>query len=475
MIYFAWLIRLPGILFLSEVKPSRRVGTVIKILTGSTFIALAPQALRFWFHFPFIVSIALWVFSAWLLTIILSVYSDTSYKQLSLDERWRRACIETGFLLMNPDTMKKQIIPRIIKKLPNMLLIHASSVTARELEEISDKIAGAMGIHIWSVRNHVSGGEMRPGLLQVHYTTKDLPHKIPLSKMPKPDKNMIVWGMEYGGWFRMPLRQCIHGAVIGQSGQGKSVLLRSLLVQLYCENPGSTFLLLDFKAKQEFGAYEGLPNVAIYDRHKEAVEALRIVYGEYKHRSNAIVKHQVEHAADLGFPPIFIFVDELAAALAGYDKPFKYKGKNIPSYPGQLAAAMVTSTQLYRSAHIYVFAGTQRMDAKSIPAQFRENLGVRCAFKVGSKEASMMLLNYADAFKLPNIPGRFILASEIGAFKQLQAPYISKKDARQYMQEHAGKETDLFQQITKKAAAGRQPEGMSREDIQAILAEAVPE
>lgn len=453
---FSWLIRLPGILFLSENSLKSRFGAVLKIILYCAFVAFSPQIARFWIILHPIFDVALWIFSFALFAALLSIYSSQAYARMSISERWKRACIECGFLLIDPNTNKKTVIPGIAKKEPNLLIVNSRATTPRQIEEFSDSLAGAMGVHIWHISTYTAGGEVRPGFTEIHYTTYDMPHMIPFRKMPKPEAGELYWGYSVDGWLKRKIRDDIHIAIIGQSGQGKSVLMRSLFLQLYFCNPGATFLLIDFKAKQEFGVYEQFPNVAVFDSHKPLIAALKAVHGEYLRRSSALVKYRAEHAADLNIPPVFIFIDELANALSGHKNMVQWNGKKIPSYPMQLAQRLISASQLYRSANIYIIAGAQRMDAESIPPQFRENLGTRCAFRVGSQQSSIMLLNYADAFKLERIPGRFILATETGLHKKLQAPYVSKQDAVKLLQKCNYSPTPLFQAIKNAVASSQQ-------------------
>lgn len=454
---FVWLFRLPGILFLSENSLKSRFGAIFKIVLSCAFVAFSPQIARFWIVLHPAISLALWIFSFLFLSVLLSIYSSQAYSSMSISERWKHACIECGFLLIDPTTNKKSIIPRVAKKLPNLLVINSRSTTAREIEEFSDNLAGAMGVHIWHISTHTAGGEVRPGFTEIHYTTHDMPHFIHFRKMPMPGPGEVYWGFSVDGWVKRRIRDDIHIAIIGQSGQGKSVLMRSLFAQLYFCNPGATFLMFDFKAKQEFGPYERLTNVTVIDQHRPAIAALKAVHAEYMKRSNALVKHQAEHAADLNIPPVFIFFDELANALSGHKNMIQWNGKKIPSYQMQLAQRLISASQLYRSANIYIIAGAQRMDAESIPPQFRENLGTRCAFRVGSQQSSIMLLNYADAFKLERIPGRFIIATETGLHKKLQAPYISKQETVKLLEKCNHKPTALLQAIKNAVAGSQQP------------------
>lgn len=453
MIFFAWFPYFFKILLgLREVAFHDRVLKVLSIITWalvwaillnmSYVIPLAVSGIKIHWFFEGLIQ----VLSVIVMFGIMGVYSVRYYNTNSINKRWVNACIETQFLLINPKTGKKEDIPRLVGKHPDRLIVQSRSYTAQEFENIADKLAGAMGVHINMVTPLISAGEVRQGFVEIWYSMKDLPFNIPFKNVPI-NRGWLVFGYGISGWVKMPLRKIVHMLVFGMSGQGKTVFQRILLLQAYISNPESTFILFDFKMKQEFGAYDGIKNAVVIDNHEEAIAVMKLVHGEYAYRSGEIVKNRAEHAADLGFPPIFIIIDEVSEALVGHKDDFKGNGKSFPSWAKQFAQMLTSGSKLYRSSNIFIFAGAQRLDAEAAPTQFRDNLKVRVAFKTGSAETSKMVLIYAHAFKLPAIPGRMMLWDmESGKYHKAQVPFIEKDQAAQLLEKHSADrgETRLY-------------------------------
>ncbi|MHC4325430.1 MAG: hypothetical protein ACYSUX_14290, partial [Planctomycetota bacterium] len=235
-IFFGWILYIWKILFrLTEVRFSERFRKVMEILAGSATVVIGLNSI-----YVLVPMATGWMILIQTLSLfaglgLMSAFSARFFFANSIDERWKNACKETEFVIMNPETGKKTDLPQIVGKYSDRLVIHSRSITANEIEKFADKLAGAMGIHINLVSPLIVQGELKQGFVEIWYSTKDLPFNIPFGKTPM-EARALTFGYGVAGWVKMPLKKIVHLLVFGMSGQGKTVFLRNLLLQAYINN-----------------------------------------------------------------------------------------------------------------------------------------------------------------------------------------------------------------------------------------------
>lgn len=102
----------------------------------------------------------------------------------------------------------------------------------------------------------------------------------------------VVLGISYRGQIKIDLNDSPHVLSAGETGSGKSVILRCCLWQLIQQ--GARVIMIDFKGGVEFGIdYEQYGEV-ITDR-KRAAEVLKDVVEEMKHRLEELRQARVKN------------------------------------------------------------------------------------------------------------------------------------------------------------------------------------
>lgn len=202
------------------------------------------------------------------------------------------------------------------------------------------------------------------------------------------------------------LNRTPHVLAAGETGSGKSVVLRCCLWQLI--NQSARVYMFDFKGGVEFGIdYEQFGEV-ITDR-KRAVEVLEMLVEENSARLTLFrqlrVKNLPEYNKKTGknLCRIGVFCDEIAEMLdrKGISKEDK------PMYD-RIEGLISTLARLSRATGINLFLGVQRPDANVLTGQIKNNIPVRICGRFADKSASEIVLNSTAAVNLPDIKGRFL-------------------------------------------------------------------
>ena len=222
--------------------------------------------------------------------------------------------------------------------------------------------------------------------------------------------------------------------------------LRSLIVQAMCVHPGAVCIGLDFKQGSEFHIFEGRGNFILADNFEQAALILDEVYQEYFRRADLVKENEVENVYQIRGPngervnPIFIFGDEMAEVFYPLSK---LESKETVEAQKLVVDRLSKLARLARFVGVHLILATQRPDAKAIDPQVRSMLKTRIAFKLSQKEDSILWLNRAAALELPDIPGRFLLATENGVFEQLQGLFVSKQEVKEMLKGRMSKCTML--------------------------------
>ncbi len=202
------------------------------------------------------------------------------------------------------------------------------------------------------------------------------------------------------------LNKTPHCLFAGETGSGKSVLLRTCLWQMITK--GAKVYMIDFKGGVEFGLdYEEFGEV-ITER-KRALKVLTQLCKENEERlalfRNMRAKNLAEFNRKTGknLCRIGVFCDEIAEML---DKTGVSK-EDKPLYE-QIEAKLATLARLSRATGINLFLGVQRPDAKILPGQIKNNIPVRVSGRFADKTASEIVLGTTAAVNLPEIKGRFL-------------------------------------------------------------------
>lgn len=237
----------------------------------------------------------------------------------------------------------------------------------------------------------------------------------------KKDSGVITVGKSALAEITFDLNRVPHVLAAGETGSGKSVILRLILWQFI--NQGSRVYMLDFKGGVEFGIdYERYGEVVT--ERKRALQILTELETENAKRLALFremrVKNIVEYNRKTGrnLCRIGVFCDELAEML---DK--KGAAKELKEQMEKIEGKISTLARLSRATGINLILGMQRPDANVLTGQIKNNIPVRISGRFADKTASEIVLGSTDACSIPDIKGRFIY--KVGnEMQQFQAYYF---------------------------------------------------
>ncbi len=236
------------------------------------------------------------------------------------------------------------------------------------------------------------------------------------------EEGVLNFGKSISSEIKIDLDEQPHVLVAGQTGSGKSVLMRCLLWQVYFQ--GADVYMIDFKAGVEFGLdYEKIGKVMTEvdetlklletliventDRLKKFREAKVKNLKEYNKKFKTHLKRKV------------VFIDEMAQLMdsSGVDKETKAKLEKI-SY------CIATLARTARASGINLVLGAQRPDANVMNGQIKNNVTVRVCGRFADGPVSEIVLGNNKAKRLPEIKGRFLFKVDANTI-EFQAYYFN--------------------------------------------------
>jgi hypothetical protein len=195
-----------------------------------------------------------------------------------------------------------------------------------------------------------------------------------------------------------------HWLVAGATGQGKSVLLNTVLVQAVQRSPRDVQLALIDPKRVELAPYGHVPHLwaPIATEIDDAVTLLRDAVEEMEQRYRALKAAGVRNLDGLqrvtGSSParLLIVVDELGDLMRGKD----------------VEPLLVRLASLGRAAGIHLLLATQRPSADVITGVLKGSLPGRIALRTASGVDSRVILDETGAENLTKT-GEFILRSGV--------------------------------------------------------------
>lgn len=222
-----------------------------------------------------------------------------------------------------------------------------------------------------------------------------------------PEKNgTITVGQSALETITFDLNRVPHVLVAGETGSGKSVILRTCLWQMI--NQGCKVYMIDFKGGVEFGIQYERYGEVITDRAR-ALEVLTQLCNENEYRLSIFRDLEVKNLAEYNKKTgqnlcrIGVFSDEIAEML---DK--KGVAKQDKEIFDKIEGKLSTLARLSRATGINLFLGVQRPDANVLTGQIKNNIPVRISGRFADKAASEIVLGNTAATELPDIKGRFL-------------------------------------------------------------------
>lgn len=230
------------------------------------------------------------------------------------------------------------------------------------------------------------------------------------------NRNIVALGLNYEGIVTMDFTQTPHTFVAGETGSGKSNILKCMIYQ--CLVKGHEVKLIDFKRGVSFSAFDEY--VETYADYEPILTVLQELVRETNQRLDLLRENRVEDmehyneiaTGDSKLKRIVVFIDELAELMrSGARQENK-----------EMINCLETLTRLSRATGINLVMGIQRPDATIINGQIKNNVSMRICGRFVDPEPSRIMLGNDRATQLPQVKGRFLIKD--GNCKEFQAFYI---------------------------------------------------
>lgn len=234
------------------------------------------------------------------------------------------------------------------------------------------------------------------------------------------DENALNIGMGYSGVVGMDLEKYPHAFIAGDTGSGKSNILKCMIHQALIKD--YDVVLIDFKRGVSFSDF--IDEVDVVYEYPEALKVLKALVEETKNRLDLFRKARVDnindynHFANNYLNRKIVFIDELAELLVSPDKE---TSKAIND-------CIVTLTRLSRAVGINLIMGIQRPGSDVISGQIKSNVSYRVCGYYPDGPVSEIVLGNRMASELPRISGRFIIKDN--DFKEVQCFFFDKMHNR---------------------------------------------
>lgn len=231
-----------------------------------------------------------------------------------------------------------------------------------------------------------------------------------------------------------------HLLIAGETGSGKSVMLRSIITTLILSNAFVDLYLADMK-RSEFHVFRNREKVkAVMTDKTQLSKCLLWIQKEMVKRGNLLDEYEVEHIKEYNKLKgvekkryIVLCIDEVALLK---------KEKDLMDIIEEISC-------IGRALGIFLILSMQRPDSKVMEGQLKNNLTVRYAFRHSDKINSNISLGQGSQFDASTIQsnesGRFFFKNEKTVL--LQSPLLELKDARKLLEPYKrpdGEVIDVF-------------------------------
>lgn len=223
-----------------------------------------------------------------------------------------------------------------------------------------------------------------------------------------------------------------HGLCVGATGSGKSEFLRSLVISLLVSHSPEqlTMVLVDYKGGATFAPFEGVPHVSgIITNLQDDVSLVDRVHaslsGEVQRRQEVLKAagnisnitdyqlHRTErarHGEELApLPHLFVVIDEF--------------GELLTARP-DFIELFLSIGRIGRSVGVHLLLSSQRIEAGKLRG-LETYLSYRVGLRTLSDSESRTVLDTADAFHLPALPGWGYLKVDTTVYTRFRAGYVS--------------------------------------------------
>lgn len=216
-----------------------------------------------------------------------------------------------------------------------------------------------------------------------------------------------------------------HLLIAGETGSGKSVMLRAILTSLIqYKRKGLQLHLADLK-RSEFHLFRNIDIVAsLMNEKKDVKKCVSWFHKQLEKRGDLLDLHEVSHVDEL---PEEARVDYLVLCIDEF---------SILRDMTETMNQLIDLSALGRALGIYLILSTQRPDRKIIDGLMKANLTVRYAFKHADKINSRITLGEGAKEDASSIDeedkGKFFM--RFSGCKFIQSPYLTTEDAKKLLE-----------------------------------------
>ena len=246
-----------------------------------------------------------------------------------------------------------------------------------------------------------------------------------------------------------------HTLVAGSTGWGKSVLTRSLILQIINNFPSTELELFDFKAGTELGIFKDLKQTKSFIiRPHQAEDEINRIYGEIEDRFTAITstnsRDWMEHnkKSRNKMTPKFIVIEEFTILL---------------DQSKEMSITLTKCLAIARAVGVFFVFTSQRFDSKIIDSRIKANIDNRICFHTADATNSKVILDVTGAEKL-NIVGRCLI-SIAGVINEGQSFYAKETDIKKYTESHISKHRPMIEDSEQNKKAINEPKLMDNEGV----------
>ena len=220
-----------------------------------------------------------------------------------------------------------------------------------------------------------------------------------------------------------------HSLIAGATGSGKSVLMKSLILDIAATNdPDKVKLVLLDPKTVEFPKFKDLPHLdgqVIIDYHK-GIEKIKNLSDEMDRRYTLIREKQVNNLYDYNkvaksaeqLPYIIVFHDEFADWML------------IDEYKKEIGTLCSKLALKSRASGIYLFFAAQRPDKDVMPLQLRNNLSNKLIFQLTDRGTSRISMRDGSEKSAASLCGKGQMWAYVGSGDEIlvQCPYVRDAD-----------------------------------------------
>ncbi|MEH6848551.1 FtsK/SpoIIIE domain-containing protein [Bacillus pseudomycoides] len=243
---------------------------------------------------------------------------------------------------------------------------------------------------------------------------------------------------EFGNFLVYDMVEHPHILIAGETGSGKSSMLRTILTTLIQSKKASQLqLYLGDLKRSEFHFLGRVEHVKGIYKHKSKLEiALLSLKLELEKRGDLLDELELSHIDDYNktlqekLPYIVLCIDEVALL---------HGEEDVMDILDDIAAAG-------RALGMFLILSMQRPDAEVLNGRIKSNLTVRMAFQSADKLNSRIILGQEGAEELKQA-GEMII--KLKNTMHIQAPYLDLKEAKKIVkpyivEKHIDERSDTF-------------------------------